>query len=147
MKTFAQILAALKRSQMWDWHRSGELAIFLDDVKKDRREVYRIRIPREKNRTPHVSLTVLCKFDPVKNTWNEYRHEDARNWAVESRRGEKALREYVAEIAQITKGYPNPEFLSYAEFSDGPKVREHREREAYYAKMEKLRTSSTGGHW
>jgi hypothetical protein len=52
-----------------------------------------------------------------------------------SRRGEKALRQWIREIAVILKGVPCPQFLSYTEWSDAPRIAEARESAAYLSRI------------
>jgi hypothetical protein len=135
MKSFHEILAVLKTSQCWNWHRGGHLSLYRDDIPNDRRECYTVEIPSGNQRTVTVNLRVLRKYDPVKNQWGEFIREEERNFQIEHRRGEKALRLHIQEIAQVLRGYPNPESLSYCDTLDGPKIAEARESAAYLARL------------
>ncbi len=107
-----------------------------DDLPADRRQCWEIRIPHEKSRRVSVELRVLKGFDPVKNSWTAYIPADGRSGEIETRRGEKALREYVRALALILRGVPRPPWLSFTECLDGPKVAAARESAEYLARVE-----------
>jgi hypothetical protein len=115
--TFGQVLQAIKASDLWDFSQEYSqgrfsVAVFHDDFPKDRRHVYRIEWHRD-NRKPRVNLTVLRKFDAVKNCWNETVHAESGSWSLPDKRGEKALVGFIKETSKRHGKAPNPSFFSF----------------------------------
>ena len=109
IKTLTEVLKALPTADTWTWHRGdfvysrGALSIYIDDIPGDRREVYQIELP--KGGPARIELTVLCDYDSEKLCWKT---EVRRYRGDTTRRGEKALREYIKTVCERETGYPTP---------------------------------------
>jgi hypothetical protein len=58
-----------------------------------------------------VEVRTLSGFDRVKNLWTDYLGDPIR-FEFPNRRGERALRDWIAEEAVRITGYPNPPCFS-----------------------------------
>lgn len=107
-ETFADLLELIKACDCFSFGREGsDLTIYVDDVPGDRRTVINCRMERLT-----FEVKTLCGYDKDKNRWGEYCDPCGRG-TLPNRRGEKALRKWLADKAMAKFFFPNPEFFSW----------------------------------
>ena len=112
--TLTDILKTLETADAWTWHRgdgiysNGALDVYIDDIPKDMRTVYRVELP--KSGPPHLETVILEDYDKRKHTWKtEVRR---KRDSMETRKGEKALRDYIRSVCSARLGYQNPNIFT-----------------------------------
>jgi len=112
--TITEALSLLPNATLWTWYRGdgpysrGELEIYLDNHAEDMRAVYRIRFAQ--GCKPKSEAIILGDYDQAKNLWL---NERVRAFATITRRGEKALRDYIRKACEEETGFKNPKIFTH----------------------------------
>ena len=103
--TFSEILLLLQKAGHF-LATSHDLDIFIDDMKKDRRTVYRVDF-----RLMRVEIARLSGYDSKKHCWTQ---ELSRSRVeIPNKRGIKKMQDWIRELNMNHYGYPHPRFASY----------------------------------
>jgi len=106
-ENFADLLVLARKADCLSFFRGSQtLSLMLDDIPGDRRSCIEMRLDRLT-----ADVRTLNGYDKATNKWGEYCSPQG-SLAFPDKRGLKALRDYIAELATSEKGFPNPEFLS-----------------------------------
>jgi len=113
-QTLADILTAMPTASFWTWTRGdtlrrGHLTIYQDDIPNDRRTVHEVTFYMH---CIYIDRRQLRGYNADKNQWGEYVGNSSRI-ELAHRRGEKALRAYIAAQAKEITGAPNPQTFSF----------------------------------
>lgn len=107
-ESFNDLLTLARQANSLTFAREGnDLTIYLDDIPADRRTVINCRL-----HTLRVEVKTLCQYDKTLQRWGEY-CQPAGYQTLPDKRGEKALRAWLAEKAQEKTFCPNPAFFSW----------------------------------
>ena len=116
-QTNKKILEMLKTATMWSCHSKetgssrGGLTIYHDNILADTRTVSRIELRVGAKTT--VETQSLHGYDNNAKRWNKFGGKTYDK--IENRRGEKALRAYIANICTAECGCPSPVwFMHYS---------------------------------
>lgn len=103
--TFGEILILLQQADHF-MTTSRDLDIFVDDMKKDLRTVYRVDF-----RLMRVEIARLSGYDEEKHCWTQELSRTQKD--IPNKRGMKKLLEWIRELNEKHYGYPNPRLGSY----------------------------------
>ena len=112
--TYNEILILLQNAGHF-MATSHDLDIFIDDMEKDLRTVYRVDF-----RFKRVEVTRLSGYDNEKHCWTETLSRERLD--IPNKRGFKKLSTWITDLNLEHYGYPHPRLTSYY-LTDG--VRTH----------------------
>lgn len=105
MKSYNDVLQAMKGADVWSWHRDTQwLSIYADDYAADRRTVYNVRLKDD-----NCEVVTICEYNAKEHCW---RGNPQRVSPTDlTGHGKKALIEYIRGAAIAECGLPNPQFV------------------------------------
>lgn len=107
-ESFADLLTLAQRCSSLTFARQGsDLTLYLDDVAKDRRTVVNARFE-----SMRFEVKTLCGYDKEKHHWAEYCQPSGYG-TLPNKRGEKALRAWLAGKAKEKTFCENPNYFSW----------------------------------
>jgi hypothetical protein len=102
---YAEILALLQRAGHF-MATSHDLDIFIDDMEKDLRTVYRVDF-----RLMRVEIARLSGYDESKHCWTQELSRVRKD--IPNRRGFAKLEKWIIDLNLEHYGYPHPRMASY----------------------------------